>query len=335
MKKETKRNALRYFGLDPDSCTMEPLGKGHVNESTLVQTAAGDTYTLQRINLIACPDPDTLMHNVLAATGHLARMGVRTLQFLSGENGPLYCGKDGSRYRLSRYAGRCSVRDSVSSRSAQDVGAAFGALHMALSSMPVEQLIDMRGGHFHNMARYRGALLAVAHKAEGKEKTLCNEILAAMQLQIDVQPQQLPERVLHGDPKLHNLLFSDATDLPFYFIDFDNVGAGYLPDDFGDAARSACCINGSEFGTEHFARFARGFLSAAPFLSDAERRALPAAPARVALELAARYLTDALSGERYFGALTTEQELQFAAQRFALYKDALQKLPQLEAACGL
>jgi len=330
-----KLNALRYFGIDAARCTLQPLGKGHVNESTLVQTAEGDTYTLQRINLIACPDPETLMHNVLAATGHLARMGVRTLQFFSGENGPLYCSEDGGRYRLSRYAGRCSVRDNVSSRSAQDVGAAFGALHMALSSMPVEQLIDMRGGHFHSLHRYRDALLAAASQAQGEEKQLCDEILTAMQRQIDVLPQQLPERVLHGDPKLHNLLFHDDTDLPFYFIDFDNVGAGYLPDDFGDAARSACCINGSEFGTEHFARFARGFLSAAPFLTDAERAALPAAPARVALELAARYLTDALSGERYFGALTTEQKLLFAKQRFALYKDALQKLPQLEAACGI
>ncbi|MBR5501504.1 MAG: phosphotransferase, partial [Oscillospiraceae bacterium] len=270
----------------------------------------------------------------LAATGHLARMGVRTLQFLSGENGPIYCSEDGERYRLSRYAGRCSVRDSVSSRSAQDVGAAFGALHMALSSLPVNQLTDMRGGHFHSLPRYRDALLAVAHRAEGEQQQLCRDILAAMQQQTDTQPQQLPERVLHGDPKLHNLLFSDSTDLPFCFIDFDNAGVGYLPDDFGDAARSACCINGSEFSTEHFTRFARGFLSAAPFLSDAERRALPAAPARVALELAARYLTDALSGEQYFGALTTEQKLLFAAQRFALYKDALQKLPQLEAACG-
>ena len=50
---------------------------------------------------------------------------------------------------------------------------------------------------------------------------------------------QLPERVVHNDCKINNLLFDDASGEPLCVVDLDTVMAGSLLADFGELVRTA------------------------------------------------------------------------------------------------
>jgi Ser/Thr protein kinase RdoA (MazF antagonist) len=129
----------------------------------------------------------------------------------------------------------------------------------------------------------------------------------AAQVQTDIVPlllpSELPRGVVHGDPKISNLLF-DAEDRAVALIDLDTCNRHSVLVDVGDAVRS-WCRQGSEdreqpFSLERFRALIEGYASTYPSLSAAERAFLPHAGRLITLELTARFLTDYLE-DSYFG----------------------------------
>ena len=113
---------------------------------------------------------------------------------------------------------------------------------------------------------------------------------------------------IHGDTKLDNFLFSTRTGRVKALVDLDTIMPHTWLADWGDMVRSLVNVAGEkerdlsrvQADMEVFRAVARGFLSAAREVTDAEVALMPAAPQIIALELGLRFLTDYLRGDSYF-----------------------------------
>jgi len=119
---------------------------------------------------------------------------------------------------------------------------------------------------------------------------------------------RLPERTVHNDTKADNLLFDDATGEALCLVDLDTVGPGTVLFDVGDLVRSGA-VRGREDAEPDALTIDEavagavldGYAAAgAGFLTAGELDHLALAGPLMALEAAARFLTDHLQGDVYF-----------------------------------
>src|SRR6185295_13125794 len=118
---------------------------------------------------------------------------------------------------------------------------------------------------------------------------------------------EFPRRVLHGDPKLSNLLFQRAEpERARCLIDLDTLGRGYLSYELGDALRSWGNRAGedtlqADFDVEALRAILSGYARACPpSLPSAEIYSAIDGLETVSLELASRFAADAIL-DSYFG----------------------------------
>ena len=127
----------------------------------------------------------------------------------------------------------------------------------------------------------------------------------AQRLALEPRPV-LPARLVHGDPKINNILFDLVSDKALCLIDLDTLGRMPLPLELGDAFRSWCNPRGeddqgSAFSLELFRGAIEGYAAgAAGWIAPAEYKAIVPATLTIYVELAARFCADALN-ESYFG----------------------------------
>ena len=102
--------------------------------------------------------------------------------------------------------------------------------------------------------------------------------------------------------------------------------------DFGDAIRFGAAVAGEDAATNSmdialFTQYTKGFLEGAPNLTEEEILALPMGAFLMTLEVAVRFLTDYLDGDRYFRIAFSNHNLIRAKNQIALAKDIKEKLP--------
>ena len=135
---------------------------------------------------------------------------------------------------------------------------------------------------------------------------------------------QLLVRVIHGDPKLDNLLFDSAGARVLGLIDLDTVQPGLIHYDLGDCVRSCCNTRGEGGEAPRFdLRLCRALLEgylpeARNFLHPPEYPHLYNAIRLLPFELGLRFLTDHLEGDLYFKVQAPGQNLQRALAQFRL-----------------
>jgi hypothetical protein len=113
---------------------------------------------------------------------------------------------------------------------------------------------------------------------------------------------------IHGDTKLDNFLFSRATGRVKALVDLDTIMPHTWLADWGDMVRSLVNVAGEKerdlsrvrVDMDVYQAVARGFLSTARQVTDAEIDLMVDAPQILALELGARFLADYLRGDSYF-----------------------------------
>ena len=114
---------------------------------------------------------------------------------------------------------------------------------------------------------------------------------------------------------------------------------GLSAHDFGDSIRFGAATAAEDepdtskmkLDLHLFEVYTRGFLEAAPSLTDAELKMLPMGAVTMTLELVVRFLGDYLDGDKYFKTAYPEHNLVRARAQFALAKDMLAKLADMEA----
>ena len=147
----------------------------------------------------------------------------------------------------------------------------------------------------------------------------------------------LPDRVVHGDPKLSNFLFDKLEDKAICLVDLDTFSNDKIVVELGDALRSICHIQDEEstcFDKDIFTSFINGYLPAADFLTNMEISDIIKGVKFVVLDLCARYITDAYE-ERYFKLDSSkysslfEQNRAKASSLVSFYKEVIKNEQQL------
>lgn len=316
---------------------LERVSSGHINLTFRVRADEGQ-FILQRLHPVFGPEVHL---DIEAVTAHLAARGVLTPRLVRTRAGELWTtGPDGRPWRLLTHVPGEVVLAAESPARCAAAGACLGRVHRALWDFENDFAHRRFGVHDtpYHLARLRAALGEHGdHRLFGEIGPLAAETLAAAEGL--VPPADLPRRVVHGDPKISNFVFAPDGSARA-MIDLDTFARMPLPLELGDALRSWCNPRGEEAGgpldADHFRAAIEGYAAAVGALpTAAERAAIPAATALIAVELAARFCTDALE-ESYFAwdaarfASAAEHHLARARAQLALGRSVLSELPVLE-----
>ena len=338
------RQAAGTFAADPARLSLEPLGRGLINDTYLVTGSAG-RWVLQRINRQVFPEPTAVMANFRQVTEHArqVRLGCPASPWRLPEIIPTRAGADihqderGEYWRAISYIDQTRGLPAIeSSAQATEVGRALGWFHGLVSALPAAALHDTLPG-FHITPLYLEDFDRVrAERPAGPDAPGLAEALAfvaahretAAVLELAKARGRLLPRVIHGDPKLDNVLFDTRSGRAVSLIDLDTVKPGLLHYDLGDCCRS-CCNRAGEgappaaaaFDLDVFRAILRGYLEEAEgILTADDREYLFDAIRLLPFELGLRFLTDHLAGDRYFKVQQPGQNLTRALGQFSLVR---------------
>lgn len=312
-----------------------PFGNGRINRTYLVETESGHRYILQRVNPIFAP---TVLSDIKAITGALKRAGQTTTELVPTRTGDLGKECGGALWRVLTYVDGRTIEENISEEAAKNAMQLIGAFHR-LFALDRYVFRHVRDG-FHDTPRIMETLGKTVEAYEGSRKGaalagLSRDILSEYSKRTHAWAH-LPKRIIHGDPKLNNVRFAVDTDEAVALLDLDTMGRHSVVVDIADAARSWANRadegdeSGASFDLDIFRAMMDGYARGADFLSTEERMAIPNAMLQIALELSARFATDAHT-ESYFSLDRTRypdlftQNFAKARAQFALFRDMVQK----------
>ncbi len=331
----TSSEALSFFLPEEKIVSLEPLGNGNVNDSWLVATLTGNKYVLQRLNSEVFPDPGLVQNNLSLISRHLRNHPARDKGFLPVQ---LISNKDGlysfihpdGWWRLLSYIESITLNVLRSPKQGRSIGRTLGLFHQFTSTLNPSSLGDPLPG-FHvtplYLAQYdRRKATAIVAGADD-----CRDFIEDRRSEVSLLEDAradglLMQRVIHGDPKVANFLFS-VDGKVISLIDLDTVKPGLRLHDLGDCLRSCCNPLGEEvkepdavvFDQELFKAVLAGY-SELELLTELERELLVDSVRLISFELGLRFYSDHLSGNRYFKASRPGQNLFRARVQFALVR---------------
>lgn len=340
---------LSEFALPGEVHSVERHEGGHINDSFRVVSGAGlaeRTYLLQRLNLEVFPDPEAVMSNFQIVTAHLAgavrRRGLsqperRVPQLVPTRGGGVVMrDAQGGVWRLLQFIeGTRSTRRAESIEDARGAGRAVGQFQALLADLSTPLAETIPGFH-DTRARMDALQQAVAEDPFNRLALVSREVGAilsrreeAERLEVLREAGRLETRVVHNDAKIANVLFDKRTGAPLCMVDLDTVMPGLVLHDFGDLVRSIA-TNAAEDEPDvrrvavrsHYIEAAmEGYLQeAGGFLTPVEKQHLGLAGRVIALEQAARFLTDFLEGDHYYQTTRPNQNLDRARAQYAVYE---------------
>jgi Ser/Thr protein kinase RdoA (MazF antagonist) len=295
------RAVLAAFGLEPKSLVRATSGL--MNPTWYAASRAGAALVLQRVNPIFSAEVNI---DIAAVTEHLATKGLVTPRLVPTREGALWMEHEGVWRTLTRIDGVC--HDALERPTqAHAAGRIVAEFHRAVSDLEHQFRNRRLGVHdtASHLRKLREAL--VEHRTHRHFDTI--EPLAQRVLETAAALPPLPatqDRIVHGDPKISNLLFAHGQDRALCLIDLDTLAHMPVALELGDALRSWCNPATEDASS---ARFVRPFFDAAidgyaeaaqGFLTPAEWGAIPRGALTITVELAARFCADALR-ESYFG----------------------------------
>ena len=337
------------FELSGKVISCHEFGSGHINRTIKVVTDTNREYILQHINKHVFKDPHKLMENVCAVTEYVRGHSDdprAALHFLPTHAGAFYHqDEEGEYWRMYDFVGGFTMDLPESDEDFYQSALAFGRFQELLSGFPADSLCETIP-NFHNTPdRFRQFKEAVSRDAAGRCAAVQADIEAVLELeaigsilQDKLDSGELPLRVTHNDTKLNNVLLDRVTRKSLCVLDLDTVMPGLSAHDFGDSIRFGAATAAEDepdtskmkLNLHLFEVYTRGFLEAAPSLTQSEIEMLPMGAVTMALELVVRFLGDYLDGDTYFKTAYPEHNLVRARAQFALVKDMLAKLEDMK-----
>jgi Ser/Thr protein kinase RdoA (MazF antagonist) len=251
--------------------------------------------------------------DIEAVTLHLQRRQLETPRLLRNRSGGLWTetpsgnGAATHVWRASSYVDGVTVHRSADPTQLSSAAELLGRFHGALLDLEHE-FVHLRPLHDtpQHLNKLRGALASERGQADAESRELGEQILEhARAIRLDFS--QFPRRILHGDPKLSNVLFQrDQPTRARCMIDLDTLGRGFLAYELGDALRSWGNRAGedqleADFDPEVLRAVISGYARTCPSsIQDEEICSAVAGLETVSLELASRFAADAVL-DSYFG----------------------------------
>ena len=336
----------------------EQIVRGHINRTYLVthEGAEGSVkYILQRLNTTVFTRPLELMENVVRITEHIrakigdADGGRGTIRFLRTlENTPALDSESLGFWRAYRYIGDAEAQ--LAPKTDQDAyaaGVAFGRFQALLADLPEPRLHETIP-HFHDTRRrFKRLEVSAAANPAGRLASCEREFDRLMELRADALRVQeaaeagvIPERITHNDAKFSNVLLDAADGHPVCVIDLDTCMPGLSHHDFGDLVRSICDSEPEDTHTpentyvklDAYRALHAGYAKETDAIFTAEEKALlPDAGVTLTLELAVRFLTDYIDGDKYFSIHEPNHNFRRARAQLVYGEKLIEALPEMRS----
>lgn len=219
---------------------------------------------------------------------------------------------------------------------AEQTGWALGHFHKRLIGLDIHKIQTPLPG-FHQLSGYLHHYDQLAADQRGSHsadirfclETIRKERESALSLEKISRRGDIGQRVIHGDPKVANVLFDRNSGLAVSLIDLDTVGPGLLHHDLGDCLRSVGNMGGEEsiptrvqFDLDLCRSTLKGyFQEAAELVTARDRTLIYEGVKAITFELGLRFFTDYLQGGIYFKCQDPEEILQRALVQFFLLQD--------------
>ena len=351
--------AENFISHDEKISGVEEYGQGIIHDTYLVTYNNGASrFILQRINTQVFQNPAAIMHNLSLVSEHIQEqikvsgkgldVNWQALHGIPTRDGREYfIDADGAFWRALSFIKEATPLEQIFSLdAAREAGRALGIFHWLVSDLDPELLQNTVPG-FHNIEYY----LKQYAEASGKGRNIteleqyCRQFVEdrrdwAPVLENGRRNNVLKVRVIHGDPKINNIMVDRKTGKAVSMIDLDTVMPGLVQYDIGDCLRSSCNSTGEEITDFSKVRFdvecceavlsgyikeARRFITGTDFdfLFDAIRL--------IPFELGLRFYTDFLEGNVYFKVSNVKQNLNRAVVQFKLVESIEQQEDKIRA----
>ena len=306
------------------------LSTGNINSTykvEYVRDGEQKSYIIQKINKSVFPQPEKVMENIVRVTeyirGKVREEGLSSKKFVLraflSKDGtkPFVIDENGEYWRCYRF-----IKNSVTYDASEDlsviegVGSAFGKFQNYLDGFDASVLNDIIPDFHNTKKRFEALKKAVREDSFDRVKKVRQEIdklLAfeseACKLQDLLDNGSLPFRVTHNDTKCNNVSFDKDTGEPLAVLDLDTVMCGAIAHDFGDAIRFIANtlieddpdVENVKLDLDKYTAFTKGFISqVGGSLTDLEKQTMNLGILTITVELAVRFLTDYLTGDKYF-----------------------------------
>lgn len=351
---------VQRFQFEGNFLDAQPCGNGHINDTYEVRFKRANgsprRYILQRINHNVFRDPPGLMHNIEAVTAHVREKVVgaggdperETLNLVPSVDGArAYTRTDGDYWRAYTFIeGARTYEVAPDPRFIYNAARTFGEFQRLVGDLPASHLHETIPGFHDTRARYQAFVETVDRDALDRARSAASEIQFAAAREEDASvlvnlsdQGKLPQRVIHNDTKLNNIMFDDETGEGVCVIDLDTVMPGLSLYDFGDAVRSAANTGAEDepdlsmvsFDLGIFEQCLYGYLdSARDFLTPLEVAYLPVAARLITFECGLRFLTDYLDGDVYFKTDRPRHNLDRCRTQFKILHDMERESDEME-----
>jgi Ser/Thr protein kinase RdoA (MazF antagonist) len=275
---------------------------GLINETYLVSRGT-ERFILQKLNPIFTAK---VHEDIDAVTRHLEQKGIRTARLIQTVDRKLWVEHEGV-WRLQTFLDGIVRERLESARQATSAGTLLGVFHRGVSDLTHEFQNRRLGVHDTEKHVRTLAIALDAHREHRRYEALepfLSDLLAEARSLEKLPP--LSDRIVHGDPKISNVVFDPATEEALAMIDLDTLAKMPVVLELGDAFRSWCNPSGEDvhsasFDLTLFEAAIRGYADGSRgSLTREEIEAIVPATRTIIVELAVRFGADALN-ESYFG----------------------------------
>lgn len=307
------------FILVNDIKSIDPYGNGHINSTYKVSLVNSENqYILQKINTQVFKYPEQIIKNHFKLQQFL-ETDTRDLKIPhlihTKQDRFLFIDNESNAWRLMNFfKDSYSIEVVENENQASEAGRGFGWFLNQFakidSSVFFEAIKDFHSLSFRinqfndAIEKNRAGRLIEIKDIVDFYKGEATELIEIEKL---IKSGEIPERVVHNDTKINNLLFKDEKAVAV--IDLDTAGKGTVLYDFGDAIRTISNtaaedekdLNKVDFNIKMFQAFTRGYLNQTKnLLTGKELDLLYIAPKYMTFIMGIRFLTDYLNGDVYY-----------------------------------
>lgn len=308
--------------------SVEPITAGLIHATYKVEAEQG-SFVLQKLHPALASD--AIAEDFRAVTSFLAEKGFQAPRCVPTSAGPvLFRDETDARWRLQTFIpGGKTFHKVETPEIAAEAAALYARFHATMAAFPYAFKTARVGHDTPSIFASFEEIVAKFEEDPLMEEVLDDVALIQEELPKLFLPAGLPDRVIHGDPKVSNILFDQAGKV-LALVDLDTCNRRPLAVELGDAFRSWCGLEedraDNRFRLEIFEAGWKAYRAAAPFLTPAEIASVGQGIGLITLELASRFLADYFT-DSYFGWDQTRypsrraHNLARARGQLALYRD--------------
>ncbi|MDG1949809.1 MAG: phosphotransferase [bacterium] len=336
MQSEIPNEILQSYDIGKIS-EIKAVTDGLVHKTYAITSETGE-YILQKLHPVL--STDEIAEDFAAVTIYLKEMGFPTPDLVRTGGGGILAKAEDAVWRMQTRLPGQTVHVLEERSMAKKAGEMYARFHKTMA--PLEYNFKAKK-LLHETEKEYERLLEAAKNAPAELLDEVEDELALLKEELPKYflPTDLPLRVIHGDPKVSNILFDENAEA-VAIIDLDTCNRRPLLVELGDAFRSWCGNEEDDpknkFCLRMFQSAWGGYKKGADgFMTQQELEYLPQAIGTIILELSARFLADYFN-DNYFGWDETRYESRRAhnlarcrgqLMEFKSYKEKFEKIVNL------